>query len=88
MILDVVKKFPKLTRDDATVLNWPYNATIRKLGIAKNMTLADVTKVTLSPSFTQQYTNELNKAVNINNATNEIDEMQYEGYNSNFGIGF
>lgn len=80
IVLDVVKMFPKLTRDDGTVLDWVANDELSTLGIAKNMTLADVTKVTLSPSFTQKYTNELNKALNINNASNEIDEMQREDF--------
>lgn len=84
IILDVVKRFPKLTRTDGTVLDWIYNNQVATLGIAKNQTLADVTKVTLSPSFTQRYTNELNKALNINNASTEIDEMQRDDYS---GIG-
>lgn len=84
IVLDVVKRFPKLTRTDATVLDWIYNNQVATLGIAKNQTLADVTKVTLSPSFTQRYTNELNKAMNINMASTEIDEMQRDDYS---GIG-
>jgi hypothetical protein len=84
IVLDVAKRFPKLTRTDATVLDWIYNNQVATLGIAKNQTLADVTKVTLSPSFTQRYTNELNKAMNINNASTEIDEMQRDDFS---GIG-
>lgn len=86
MVLDVVKRFPTLTRTDDTVLNWIYSKRIATLGIAKNITLADVTKVSLSPSFAQQYLNELNKAININNASNENDEMKYEGYDVIGGI--
>jgi len=82
LVLDVVKKFPKLTRDDATVLDWIYNNQIAVLGIAKNQTLADVTKVTLSPSFTQRYTNELNKAMNINNTSTEIDMMVVDDFST------
>lgn len=84
IVLDVVKFFPKLTATDGTVLDWVYNDQVATLGIAKNNTLADVTKVTLSPSFTQRYTNELNKALNINNASNEVDEMETDDYS---GIG-
>lgn len=84
IVLDVVKKFPKLTREDGTVLDWVYNDQIAVLGIAKNQTLSDVTKVTLSPSFTQRYTNELNKALNINNASTEVDEMVVDDFS---GIG-
>lgn len=84
LVLDVVKRFPKLTRDDATVLDWIANDQVAVLGIAKNQTLADTTKVTLSPSFTQRYTNELNKALNINNASTEVDQMVVDDFS---GIG-
>jgi hypothetical protein len=86
IVLDVVKMFPKLTRDVGTVLDWIANDEVATTGIAKNMTLSDVTKVSLSPSFTQKYTNELNKAININNASNEIDDMQGEDYGVIGGI--
>jgi hypothetical protein len=84
IVLDVVKMFPKLTRTDGTVLDWIYNSQVAVLGIAKNQTLADTTKVTLSPSFTQRYTNELNKALNINNASTEVDMMMVDDFS---GIG-
>lgn len=80
MVLDVVKLFPKLTTTDDTVLSWIYNDTVANLGIAKNMTLSDVTKIALSPSFAQKYSNELNKALNINNASNEVDDMDRDDY--------
>lgn len=84
IVLDVVKMFPKLTLTDGTVLNWIANDAVATLGIAKNNTLADVTKITLSPSFTQKYSNELNKALNINSATNAVDEMPRDDF-SNIG---
>jgi hypothetical protein len=86
IVLDVVKRFPKLTTIDGTVLDWIYSNQIATLGIAKNQTLSDVTKVTLSPSFTQKYTNELNKAMNINNASTEIDEMPRDNFSTIGGI--
>lgn len=86
IILDVVKMFPKLTRSNGTVLDWIYSDEVATTGIAKNMTLSDVTKVSLSPSFTQKYTNELNKALNANGASNEIDDMQSEDYGVIGGI--
>jgi hypothetical protein len=86
IVLDVVKMFPKLTSTDATVLDWIYNDTIASLGIAKNNTLSDVTKVALSPSFAQKYSNELNKALNINNATNEEDDDQRDDFSGIGGI--
>lgn len=86
IVLDVVKRFPKLSTTDATVLDWIYNDQVAILGVAKNQTLSDVTKVTLSPSFTQKYQNELNKAMNINNATTEVDEMYGEDFSGVGGI--
>jgi hypothetical protein len=86
MVLDVVFKFPRLTRTDDTVLSWIYSKQIATLGVSKNVTLSDVTKVSLSPSFAQKYSNELNKALNINNASNEIDDMRGEDYSNIGGI--
>jgi len=86
IVLDVVKRFPKLTRTDATALSYIYSKQVAVLGIAKNITLADVTKVSLSPSFAQKYPNELNKALNTNNASNEIDDMRGEDYSNIGGI--
>lgn len=86
IVLDVVKFFPKLTRTDGTVLDWIYSNQIATLGIAKNQTLADVTKATLSPAFAQKYTNELNKAMNANMSSTEIDEMQGEDFSGIGGI--
>lgn len=80
MVLDVVQKIPKLTRSDATALDYIYSDQIAVLGVAKNQTLSDVTKVSLSPSFAQKYSNELNKALNANNASNEIDDMRTEDF--------
>lgn len=84
IVLDVSKFFPKLTRTDGTVLDWIANNQLAVLGIAKNQTLSDVTKVTLSPSFAQKYTNELNKALNTNNASTEVDMMVVDDFS---GIG-
>lgn len=86
MVLDVVLKFPPLTRTDSTVLTWIYNNNIATLGISKNVTLSDVTKIALSPSFAQKYSNELNKALNINAASTDIDEMQGDDYSNIGGI--
>lgn len=86
IVLDVVKLFPKLSLSDSTVLSWIYNDQIATLGIAKNMTLSDVTKVALSPSFAQKYSNELNKALNINNASTEPDMMNVDDNSTIGGI--
>lgn len=84
IVLDVVKMFPALTRDDDTVLSWIYSKQVATLGISKNVTLADTTKANLSPSFTQKYSNELNKALNVNLASTEANSMETD---DNSGIG-
>lgn len=86
IVLDVVEFIPDLTRADDTALDLIANSQLAVLGIAKNSTLADVTKVSLSPSFAQKYVNELNKAIAINNSSNEVDEMQREDYSYVGGI--
>lgn len=84
IVLDVVEYIPNLTRADDTALSLIYSQNIAVLGVAKNNTLADVTKVSLSPSFAQKYNNELAKAVTINNSTNEVDMMRGPDFS---GIG-
>lgn len=86
ILLDVVEYIPNLTRTDDTAINLIYSKNLAVLGVSKNNTLADVTKVTLSPSFAQKYANELNKAVAINNSTNEVDEMRRDNYSNIGGI--
>ena len=86
IVLDVVKLFPKLTTTDGTVLSWIFSDQVATLGIAKNQTLSDVTKVTLSPSFTQKYTNELNKAMLANAASTEEDDAMMDDFSGIGGI--
>lgn len=86
MVLDVVSYIPDLTRDDSTAIDKIYSSQLAVLGVAKNNTLSDVTKVSLSPSFAQKYSNELNKAVLINNQTNEVDDMRGDDYSNIGGI--
>jgi hypothetical protein len=86
MVLDVVQYIPDLTRTDDTAVSLIANSQLAVLGVAKNNTLADVTKVSLSPSFAQKYNNELNKAIAINNSTNEVDAMRGDNYSNIGGI--
>lgn len=86
IVLDVVQFIPDLTRTDDSAIDLIANSQVAVLGVAKNITLADVTKVSLSPSFAQKYANELNKAIAINNSSNEIDEMQRDDYSGIGGI--
>jgi hypothetical protein len=86
IVLDVVQFIPDLTRTDDSAIDLLPNSQVAVLGISKNITLADVTKISLSPSFAQKYLNELNKALAINNQSNDIDEMQREDYSNIGGI--
>lgn len=86
IVLDAVLYLPELTRTDDSALDYLTSQQIAVLGVAKNNTLADVTKVNLSKSFAQKYTNELNKAVAINNSSNEIDDMRGDNFGYIGGI--
>lgn len=86
IVLDVVEYIPDLTRGDDSALELIFNNQLAVLGIAKNQTLADVTKVSLSPSFTQKYANELSKAVATNNQTTDVDMMRTDDHSSIGGI--
>lgn len=82
IVLDVVGFIPDLTRTDDSALDLIASSQIAVLGVAKNNTLSDLTKVSLSPSFAQKYSNELNKLIAINNSSNEIDDMRGDDYGS------
>jgi len=86
IILDVVQWVPPLARNDSTAIELLPNKQLAVLGVAKNTSLANVVKVSLSNSFTQKYQNELQKAIAQNNLTNEIDEMQRDDYGYINGI--
>lgn len=86
IVLDVVQYMPALARNDASAIELLPNKQLAVLGVAKNTSLANVVKTSLSPSFTQKYQNELQKAIAQNNLTNEIDEMQRDDYGYINGI--
>lgn len=81
LVLDVVQYHPRLTRNDSSGIDLLPSRQLAVLGLAKNMTLSNVTKVALSPSFAQKYNDELKKQIAINNASNEAYEAEF----SNFG---
>jgi hypothetical protein len=86
IVLDVVEWMPNLTRNDDSAIELLPNKQLAVLGVAKNISLANVVKTSLSPSFTQKYNNELQKAIAQNNLTTEIDEMQRDNYGHITGI--
>lgn len=86
IVLDVIEWMPDLQRNDDSAIDLLPNKQVAVLGVAKNMSLANVVKVSLSPSFTQKYNNELQKAIAQNNLSTEIDEIQRESYGYINGI--
>lgn len=86
IVLDVVQFMPPLTRSDSSAIDLLPNKQLAVLGIAKNTSLANVVKVSLSTSFTQKYNNELQKAIAQNNVTTELDEIQRDDYSYINGI--
>jgi hypothetical protein len=86
IVLDVVQWMPPLTRTDDSAIELLPNKQLAVLGVSKNTSLANVVKVSLSPSFLQRYNNELQKAITQNNLTTEIDEIQRDDYSSIGGI--
>lgn len=86
IVLDVVEWMPPLSRNDDSAIDLLPNKQLAVLGVAKNTSLANVVKVSLSQSFTQKYQNELSKAIAENNLTTELDEMQRDDYGYISGI--
>lgn len=86
IVLDVVQFMPDLTRTDDSALDYLSSNQVAVLGVAKNNVLADVTKVSLTKSFSQKYTNKLNQEIAANNASNEIDDMRGDDYSYIGGI--
>lgn len=86
IVLDVVNWLPDLTRTDDTAIDLLPSSQVAVLGVAKNGTLSDLTKVSLSPSFAQKYGNELSKQVNINNSSTDVDDAQTDNYGNIGGI--
>lgn len=84
--LDAVQYHPRLTRTDDSGIDLLPSKQLAVLGIAKNMTLSNVTKVALSPSFAQKYKNELDKQVTMNNLTNENYDAQFDNYGYVTGV--
>lgn len=80
IVLDVVEFLPPLARNDDSAIALLPNKQLAVLGVAKNTTLGNVVKVSLSPSFAQKYGNELQRAIAQNNLTNELDDMQRDSY--------
>lgn len=86
LILDVVQYHPRLTTTDDSGIALLPSRQLAVYGISKNMTLSNVTKVALSPSFAQKYKNELDKQIAINNATNESYDAQFSNYGYVTGV--
>lgn len=86
IVLDVVSFFPKLSENDDDAISLVASRQLAVLGVAKNNTLSNIVKDTLTPSITQKYSNELAKAIAINDATNEANIMRRDSYGYIGGI--
>jgi len=84
--LDVVKYHTRLTRTDDTGLNELPSNQLAILGMAKNVTLSNVTKVALSPPFAQKYRDELNKQIAANRASSAAYDAGFGDYSYITGI--
>lgn len=76
IVLDVVKYHPRLTITNADGLDLLPARQLGVLGVAKNMTLSKIIKVSLTPTFTEKYNSLLGRLVNENNKTNALYDMQ------------
>lgn len=86
IVLDVVEFLPALTRTDDSALDLLPNKQLAALGVAKTTTRSNLVKANLSPSFVQEYNDELRKAIAENNLTNELNDIQREDYSYIGGI--
>lgn len=86
LVLDMMRKHTRLTTSDDTGIDELPSRQLAVLGVAKNQTLSDVTKVALSPSFAQKYKSELDKLKAINEATNEVYDAQFDSFSGITGI--
>lgn len=86
LILDVVSYHTRLTTSDSSGISQLPSKQLAVLGLAKNMTLSDVTKVSLTESFTQKYDDELQKQITANNDSNEAYDAQRDNFSYVNGI--
>ncbi len=82
----MVEFLPALTRTDDSALDLLPNKQLAALGVAKTTTRSNLVKANLSPSFVQEYNDELRKAIAENNLTNELNDIQREDYSYIGGI--
>lgn len=76
IVLDVVRYHPRLSTTDDEGLDLLPARQLAVLGVAKNMALAKIIKVSLSPTFTEKYSNLLARLIADNNKTNALYDMQ------------
>lgn len=86
IVLDVVRYFPKITRDNADLFDVLPSRQLFTLGVAKNQAVASLTKRALAPTFTQKYADELRKQVAENDKSNEAYDAQTSSYGYIRGI--
>lgn len=85
---DITTSFPRLTKNNVTVLSLVKPKSLLILGIAKNASLPDIVQGGLSPSYAQKYSDLLNNAIARNETGTVGDTAQRDDYSYIGGVGF
>lgn len=88
IFIDVVTYFPKISGSNTEVLTIVKPKQLLVLGVAKNSTLPDIVQGGLSPSYVQKYTDLLQNAISINNASSISDHQDRSDFSYISGVGF
>lgn len=83
---DITTPIPRLSGTNVKAFSIIKPRELFVLGVAKNESLPDIVKGSLSPSFAQKYTNLLNNTIARNNASGMANTAQSEDYSSVGGV--
>lgn len=85
VVCDTIEELTPLSLTDVSVLSQvPYQLMV--LGTAKNSVRPDIVQGGLTPSFIEQYADELDKAIAENNATSTADSAVRDDYSGIAGV--
>lgn len=73
---DVIKKFPEVSLTNVDALDQVTPRQLMVLGMAKNQVLPDVVNNTLTANYDVKYQRLLRKAIDMDGASTELDELQ------------
>lgn len=86
VIGDVTTALPRLSGTNVKIFQLVKPRELLVLGVAKNVSLPDIVKGTLSPNFVQKYQNLLDNAIARNNASSASDQAVREDYSDIGGV--